>query len=497
MSDRKIPESWAISKLGTICIRVRGLTYGKSDVKEKPTNGYAPVLRANNIQGGCLDFADLVFVRQELIRGEQYLQPGDILLAMSSGSISVVGKAALVRQLSEPTTFGAFCGAIRFISGIDSDLMAYFFQTKTYRSIISSKARGANINNLKGEHLDSLDIPIMPPKEQKRIVAKIESTQSKIKTIQDSVTKAEELIERSREALLQKAFRGQLVPQDRNDEPASKLIERIRAEQAKDSSGKKKKKDEPPPIKPEEIPFEIPKSWEWSRLGSIVEMSRGKFSIRPRNDPSCFGGKYPFLQIGSLNKNGDEIFDAPQSLTEKGFNASKEFPKGTIMIAIVGATIGNLGVLGSPMSFPDSIVGILPNSQYNQQFILNYLRFRQSDIRSASYQLAGQPNIKIPTLENLLIPMPPLNEQQRIVAALERSNLALSILTKNIDSMNTVANGLTQSILQQAFCGKLVHHDISEGTGFELLNNIKINAPIPGEPKQTKYKASKKRRDRK
>ncbi len=84
--------------------------------------------------------------------------------------------------------------------------------------------------------------------------------------------RAEELISKYREALLQKAFRGELVPQDPNDEPASKLLERIRADRAKQNDGKKRKKDDLPPIKPEEIPFEIPKSWEWVRFGDVISI---------------------------------------------------------------------------------------------------------------------------------------------------------------------------------------------------------------------------------
>ena len=82
----------------------------------------------------------------------------------------------------------------------------------------------------------------------------------------------------------------------------------------------------------------------------------------------------------------------------------------TIAIAIVGGTIGNLGVLGKEMCFTDSIIGFLPfQNWYNQNFLLNFLLFKQPEIKYASYQMAGQPNIKIPTLSELYFPMPPLS----------------------------------------------------------------------------------------
>jgi type I restriction enzyme S subunit len=149
-------------------------------------------------------------------------------------------------------------------------------------------------------------------------------------------------------------------------------------------------------------------------------MARGRFSIRPRNDPSYFGGNHPFIQIGSLDEKGSIITESKQTLNEKGIKVSKEFPKGTIVIAIVGGTIGNLGVLGIPMYFPDSMIGICPSTLYNQDFILYYLRFIQPVIKKAAYQMAGQPNIKIPTLTELIVPLPPLLEQDRIARKLEQ-----------------------------------------------------------------------------
>ncbi len=254
-----------------------------------------------------------------------------------------------------------------------------------------------------------------------------------------------ELVKKLRQQLLQDAVQGKLVEQNKKDEPSSELLKKIKTEKEK-----LKKVNVLEPFSENSIPYIIPNNWIWCKFGEVIHMTRGKFSIRPRNDPSYFGGGYPFIQIGSLDEKGSVINEAKQTLNEKGIKVSKKFPKNTIAIAIVGGTIGNLGVLGREMYFTDSIIGILPNQFYNQDYILNYLRYKQSEIKSEAYQMAGQPNIKIPTLENLLFPMPPLKEQNRIVQKLDELMQYCNELEASIKQSKLQNEKLLQQILREA-----------------------------------------------
>ncbi len=253
------------------------------------------------------------------------------------------------------------------------------------------------------------------------------------------------LVKKLRQQLLQDAVQGKLVEQNSKDEPASELLKKIKAEKEKLKKGNVLE-----PISEASISYSIPNNWIWCKFGEVIQMSRGKFSIRPRNDPSYFGGEYPFIQIGSLDEKGSVINEAIQTLNEKGIKVSKKFPKNTIAIAIVGGTIGNLGVLGREMYFTDSIIGILPNKFYNQDYILNYLRYKQPAIKSEAYQMAGQPNIKIPTLENLLFPMPPLEEQNRIVQKLDELMQYCNELEASIKQGQSQNEKLLQQVLREA-----------------------------------------------
>ena len=235
-------------------------------------------------------------------------------------------------------------------------------------------------------------------------------------------------------------------------EPAAELLKRIDAEKASREGAKTRRKQKPlPPIKPEEIPFDIPESWHWCRLGEYALFERGRFSVRPRNDPSCFGGDYPFIQIGSLDSSGSIVSNYATTLNEKGLAASKMFPKGTIMIAIVGGTIGNLGVLGIDMCFPDSMVGVKPSASTCQDYILTLLRYNQPMIQALAYQMAGQPNIKLPTLSELPCALPPLAEQQEIVRRVESKFALCDQLEAQINASAHTAETLSAAILQELF----------------------------------------------
>ena len=156
------------SSVGELSTQVRGVTYGKSAAQKNPKSGYLPVLRAGNISDEGLGFDDLVFVPSNRISEKQKIRKNDVLIAASSGSLDVVGKAAQALADFEGG-FGAFCKVLRPNSKVHPGYFSHFFKTKDYRTRISALASGANINNLRNEHLDEMQIPLPPLPEQRRI----------------------------------------------------------------------------------------------------------------------------------------------------------------------------------------------------------------------------------------------------------------------------------------------------------------------------------------
>ena len=161
-------KTFAEARVGDLAAQVRGVTYGKQDASKVPLDGYLPVLRAGNITDSGLTYGDLVYVPAARISDKQKIRAGDVLVAASSGSLDVVGKAAPALQAFEGG-FGAFCKVLRPNSKVDAKYFAHFFKRPEYRRNVSALAAGANINNLRNEHLDEMQIPLPPLPEQRRI----------------------------------------------------------------------------------------------------------------------------------------------------------------------------------------------------------------------------------------------------------------------------------------------------------------------------------------
>ena len=155
--------------------QIRGVTYAKSDASAVPRSGYSPMLRANNIGEHGLLLEDLIYVPNSKISPKQRIVPNDVVVAASSGSISVVGKTAQARSGFDGG-FGAFCKVLRPGPNVDPHYFGHYFKTPSYRRVVSHLASGANINNLRKEHLDNLQIPVPPLAEQNRIAGILDAT---------------------------------------------------------------------------------------------------------------------------------------------------------------------------------------------------------------------------------------------------------------------------------------------------------------------------------
>jgi type I restriction enzyme S subunit len=167
--------SWPVVKIKTVCQQVRGVTYKKDKVSDAPKVGYVKLYRSNNIspEGGLNEYK-LIYVHNSCVKEKQLLKTYDILITASTGSKSAIGKnAQLLNDIK--VTFGAFCKTLRPKQNlVDPLYLGYFFKRPEFRAYISNVVEGANINNLKNEHIDELDIPLPPLPVQKQIAAVLE-----------------------------------------------------------------------------------------------------------------------------------------------------------------------------------------------------------------------------------------------------------------------------------------------------------------------------------
>jgi len=155
-------------KLKPYITQVRGIAYKPDEIADTPFENSVPLLKANNITDDGLDSSSLIYIAADKIKSEQFIRAGDLLLAASSGSKKAIGKNVHFPE-SFSGSFGAFCKVVRPKNGLYSDYLKHFFKTRYYRSSIEKAVQGANINNLRNEHLDDLEISLPPLNDQIRI----------------------------------------------------------------------------------------------------------------------------------------------------------------------------------------------------------------------------------------------------------------------------------------------------------------------------------------
>lgn len=210
----ELPKGWETTPLAEVCRIVRGVTYNKAQASDAPEPGYIPVLRANNIQPPALVHEDLVYVPESCVSPDQMIAAGDIVIAMSSGSRSVVGKAAQsVNQWAG--SFGAFCGVLRPVSDVHAGFIGHFCRSKAYRDKTTELAAGVNINNLKPSHFSEIEIPVPPLAEQARIAQALDGLLAQVDTLKARLDALPALIKRFRQSVLSAASSGELMEADK------------------------------------------------------------------------------------------------------------------------------------------------------------------------------------------------------------------------------------------------------------------------------------------
>lgn len=311
-------------------------------------------------------------------------------------------------------------------------------------------------------------------------------------------------------SILQMAVQGKLVPQDPNDEPASVLLERIRAEKEKlIKEGKIKKEKNPsvifrgadnlpyekigknePVCIADEVPFEIPESWEWVRLGSIGDWGSG--ATPSRTTPEYYNGNIPWLKTGDLNDG--YITHIPETITERALleTSVRLNPIGSVLIAMYGATIGKLGILQTPATTNQACCACIPFTGIYNEFLFYFLMSQKLAFIKRG-EGGAQPNISKEKIVATLMPVPPKAEQKRIVEKLHILQPYIESYTllekEDIKLHHSFPEILKKSILQYAIQGKLVPQAPTDEPASVLLERIRAE-------KEQLIKAGKIKRDK-
>ena len=278
-----------------------------------------------------------------------------------------------------------------------------------------------------------------------------------------------------KQKILDLAIRGKLVPQDPNDEPASVLLERIRAEKEQlIAQGKLKKSKSKISDKPhyENVPFEIPETWEWVTLGAIGTWQAG--GTPNRGIKEYYGGDIPWLKTGDLNDG--YITNIPECITKLGLEKSsaKLNPKDSVLIAMYGATIGKVGILTFPATTNQACCACIEYPAVDKLY-LYYFLLSHREIFISRGGGGAQPNISKEIILATQFPLPPHAEQQRIVAEVEKWFTLIDTLEENKEDLKDYIKQVKSKVLSLAISGKLVPQDPNDEPAIELLKRINPN----------------------
>ena len=277
-----------------------------------------------------------------------------------------------------------------------------------------------------------------------------------------------------RQKILDLAIHGKLVPQDPNDEHASVLLERIKAEKehlVKEGKIKRSKKSAKTSDTPhyENVPFEVPSSWVWTTLSEVGTWQSG--GTPSRSNKSYYGGNIPWLKTGDLNDG--LISNIPESITEEAVanSSAKINPTGSVLIAMYGATIGKLGILTFPATTNQACCACIEYEVVAQMYLFYFLLSQ----RTAFIEKGGggaQPNISKEIIVNTYIPLPPLSEQHRIVAEIKKWFTLIDQIEQGKTDLQTTIKQTKSKILDLAIHGKLAPQDPNDEPAIELLKRI-------------------------
>ena len=428
----EIPESWEWVRLGSIGDWGSGAT--PSRTTPEYYNGNIPWLKTGDLNDGYITHIPETITERALLETSVRLNPiGSVLIAMYGATI---GKLGILQ--TPATTNQACCACIPF-TGIYNEFLFYFLMSQKLAFI--KRGEGGAQPNISKEKIVATLMPLPPKAEQKRIVEKLHILQPYIESYtlleKEDIKLHHSFPEILKKSILQYAIQGKLVSQDPTDEPASALLERIRAEKEQLIKSGKIKRDKHESVIfrrgnsyyekvdgierciDDDLPFEIPESWEWCRLGTILQ----KLTDGTHSTPKYTARGIPFISVKDIS-SGKISFERTKfiSKTEHELLASRCDPhRDDILLTKVGTTgIPVLVDTDRPFSIFVSVAQLRFSTELLDKFFLIYLLkspLVQTQCRENTKGV-GNKNWVMRDIANTLICIPPLAEQKRIQASL-------------------------------------------------------------------------------
>lgn len=409
----EIPVNWEWVRLGDVCDKL-------VDGDHNPPKGIATqtnylMLSSRNINNDrIVELNNVRYLTKETFIEEDKrtnLSEGDILFT----SVGSLGRSCVFDGK------GNFCfqRSVTIVHTlIFNKYLKYFFDSGYYQKVVVDNATGTAQLGFYLEQMSKSIIALPPLAEQQRIVEKIQEAFAEIDSIENNKELLKTHIKQARQKILDLAIHGRLVPQNKNDEPASVLLERIT-------------RDNPHYEKIEDEPFEIPENWAWCKLGTLSESIQYGY-----NAPAKDFGRIKMVRISDIHENEVEWDSVPYCDIDEKEIQTYLLKKNDILFARTGGTVGKSFIVGNLLE--DAVyAGYLIRTRYGKNANAQYMKhFMESNLYWEQLRdgciATAQPNCNGKTLGKMKIPLPPLNEQSRIVAKIEELFTELDSILQNI-----------------------------------------------------------------
>jgi type I restriction enzyme S subunit len=440
-----------------------------------------PIIRISDFNNEQIDISNCVYYDEDKALSKYELNENDIIICLTGGTIAKLG---IVQSGLGKLYMNQRVGKFDILDNSKFEKEYVYWIARSVQSIIKNLAWGAAIPNVSPKQIEKLQFSLPPIDVQKQIIEflndlKNNTIQDKIyfnrsienhiielqnnnialKEVNSELTYQLDLIKQLRQAFLREAMQGKLVKSTNTKETGKQLLEKIKAEKAQLIADKKLKKEkELPAITEDETPFEIPEHWAWCRLGEVCNKVTDGTHHSPTNIQS---GKYKYVTAKNIKDKGIDLSNITyvNEQVHKDIFSRCNPEKGDILYIKDGATTGIVTInnLEEEFSMLSSVALLkLPISIFNK-YLMYSMRspFYYQATRNEMFGVAIT-RVTLEKIKNAIIPLPPLQEQEQIVAKLEELMAFCDGLEQSIKESQGYNEMLLQQVLREALQGEII-----------------------------------------
>lgn len=473
---REIPKKWKWVLLDDIiCFLTDYQANGsfallKKNVRKYDKKNYAVLVRLKDLRNSMKQSDDFVYTDK---KGYDFLKKsslkgGEILVANVGAN---VGTTLIMPKINQPATLAPNMYLVVPSKHVNKRYFAYYCKSSFYEGEIKRVSKGSGQPKINKKEYRSIFFPLAPSPEQSHIVARIERLFTQLDAGIKSLRKINMQLKRYRQAVLNHAFEGKLTEEWRKThrdeiEPASVLLESIEEERKKNAKYK-----EPKPIDIGDLPT-LPENWVWAEFGHICEPVE---KVKPEEKPN---EEFLYLEISSIDRKRNQIVRPRRILGKDAPSRARQVVRaGDILFSTVRTYLRNIAMVDEIYDGQIASTGfcvIRPSNSISKKWVF-YVTLTGIFVNPLTHIQRGTsyPAIVYSDVFAQIVPLPPLPEQHRIVEELETRFSVVDVLESSVRQTLLQSKHLRQSILKEAFEGKLVSQDPTDEPAEKLLERIR------------------------